>query len=433
MKSIWTDTVELSHFPTLNEDLNTDVLIIGGGMAGILCAYMLNKASVSYALVEADKICGGVTRNTTAKITSQHGLIYDKLIHEFGVEKAKMYLDANEEAGKIYQQLCKNIDCDYEVKDSYAYSCDDKECIEKELKALEAIGYNAEYAHALLLPFETKGAVKFNNQAQFNPLKFISGIVKDLNIYENTKVTELGECTAKTDCGTIHADKIVVATHFPILNKHGAYFIKMYQERSYVLALENAANVEGMYIDANGKGLSFRNYDKYLLLGGGGHRTGKDGGKWQELSRCAREYYPDAVEKYRFATQDCMSIDNVPYIGLYGKKTRGLYVATGFNKWGMTSSMISALIIRDMICGKDNEFASVFIQPRKIMRPQLFVNMGEAVKNMLTYSKRRCPHLGCALKWNKEERTWDCACHGSRFEESGKLINNPANDDKVMH
>ncbi|MBT9779049.1 FAD-dependent oxidoreductase [Clostridium sp. MCC353] len=429
MDSVWTESSRIRGFQPLKGDLKTDVLIVGGGMAGILCGYFLQQAGVDYAIVEADTVCSGITKNTTAKITSQHGLIYHKLVREFGVEKARMYLDINEAALKKYRELCKNIDCDFEDKDSYVYSTDRYQKLEQELNALNEIGFDGDYVKDLPLPFQTEGAVRFKNQALFHPLKFIASIAENLNIYEHTKVLEFAGLTASIHGGTVTADHIIIATHYPILNKHGAYFAKEYQNRSYVLGLLNATEVNGMYVDEAEKGLSFRNYKDLLLLGGGSHRTGKKGGKWQELEAFSQKYYPDSVEKYRWATQDCMTLDQVPYIGLYGKSTKGLYVTTGFNKWGMTSSMVSAMILTDLILGKENPYAQVFSPRRTVLRPQLVVNLAESTANLLTISKKRCPHMGCALKWNPEERTWDCPCHGSRFTKDGELIDNPATDD----
>lgn len=429
MNSVWTETSTLPAFGSLDKDIKTDVLIIGGGLAGILCAYFLDKAGISYTLVEAQGICSGITKNTTAKITSQHGLIYDKLISRFGTEKAKMYFESNEAAVKKFRNLCGSIDCNFEEKSAYVYSLDNRRKIEKEITALERLGYEAEYADKLLLPFSVAGAVKFSAQAQFNPLKFVEVISKKLNIYEHTTVRELIGTTAKTDHGNITAKKIIVTTHFPFINKHGSYFLKLYQHRSYAIALEGAPNVDGMYVDEAQKGMSFRNYENLLLIGGGDHRTGKKGGNWEELRRFAKRCYPTAAEKYHWATQDCMSLDSVPYIGRYSARTTDLYVATGFNKWGMTSSMVSAIILCDMVRGIENPYSAVFSPSRTILRPQLALNAVEAIINLLTPSTKRCPHLGCALKWNKNERTWDCPCHGSRFTKEGKLIDNPSTGD----
>lgn len=429
MKSLWEKLSKKPIFNQLKGDTKTDVLIIGGGITGVLCAYMLENAGISYILVEASEIGSGTTKNTTAKITSQHGLIYNKLEREFNIEYAKKYLQINEKSLDKFRELCKNIDCDFEEKDSFVYSLNNRKKIEDELTALEKIGFKAEFSDKLPLPFSVDGAVKFPKQAQFNPLKFIYEISKNLNIYEHTPVRELIGTTAVTDFGKICAEKIIVATHFPFLNKHGSYFIKMYQHRSYVIALENAQNVNGMYVDENQTGLSFRNFGNLLLLGGGSHRTGKKGGNWQELRNFANKYYPKANEKYHWAAQDCMTLDDSAYIGSYSSKTNGLYVATGFNKWGMTSSMVSAMILCDMVQEKENEFTDIFSPSRTILRPQLFKNIFETTSNMLIPTTKRCSHLGCALKWNPYEHTWDCSCHGSRFTENGKLIDNPATKD----
>ena len=429
MASLWEQTWEHPVFDPLDGDMNTDVLVVGGGMAGVLCAYLLHRSGVPYVLAEAKTVGSGITKNTTAKLTCQHGLIYDKLIREFGPEWARQYLAANQAALQMYRELCPGLDCDYTEKDSYVYSLDDRLKIERELSALEKLGYRAEFTDRLPLPFSVAGAVKFPNQAQFHPLKFMAAIARDLHIFEHTPVRELRGTTAVTDHGKIHAKNIVVTTHFPFLNKHGSYFLKLYQHRSYVIALENAPDVAGMYVDEAQNGMSFRNYKDLLLIGGGDHRTGKKGGAWEELRQFARQHYPHAVERFHWATQDCMSLDGAPYIGHYSAGTPNLFVATGFNKWGMTSSMAAAMILSDLVQGKENPFGEVFSPSRTILRPQLAVNGWEALVSLLTPTARRCPHLGCALKWNPYEHTWDCPCHGSRFAEDGKLIDNPATGD----
>ena len=426
MNSVWTDNSHMPVFDSLKKDIKTDVLVIGGGIAGILCAHMLKEASIDYVLVESDTICNGITHNTTAKITFQHGLIYDKLMHRFGEEKAKMYLDANREAFQKFARLCQDIDCDYEIMNSFVYSLFDGNKIEKEINTLNKIGLDAEYDSCQSLPFSVAGAVKFKNQAQFNPLKFLSVIAKDLTIYEHTKVQELVGTKAITNHGIITANSIIVTTHFPFINKHGSYFLKMYQHRSYVIALNNAPNLNGMYLDEAQKGMSFRNYKDLLLIGGGDHKTGRKGGNWEELRNFAVKYYPQSVEQYHWATQDCMTLDNIPYIGQYSSNTENIYTATGFNKWGMTSSMLSAMILLDLIKGNGSPYAAIFSPSRTILRPQLAINAFNAVTNLLTPTPKRCPHMGCALKWNANEHTWDCPCHGSRFKSNGELIDNPA-------
>lgn len=379
-------------------------------------------------LLEKDRICMENTGNTTAKITAQHGLIYSKLLKGSDTETAQKYLRANLAALDRYAQMSKTVACDFERKDNYVYA-DDRKKLENEMYALRKIGYPAEFVETLPLPVNAAGAVKFPNQAQFDPIKFLSGIVGGLNIYENTFVRDVSGKTAVTNRGKIVADKIVCATHFPFINRHGGYFLKLYQDRSYVIALSDAPDVGGMYVDEAAEGLSFRNYNGLLFLGGSGGRTGKDHGNWQRLRRFAKEHYPQAKEKYFWAAQDCMSLDSVPYIGQYSKRTPELYVETGFNKWGMTSSMVSAMLVSDAILGRENEFSGVFCPSRSILKPQLLLNCFEAAANLLIPSKKRCPHMGCSMKWNKAEHTWDCPCHGSRFSRDGAVLNNPANGD----
>ena len=429
MESIWHKTIQLPQFPQLDGDVSTDVLVIGGGMAGLLCAYQLKKAGVDCVVAERKRIASGITGNTTAKVTCQHGLIYSKLAKKGGLEAAKLYLQANEEALSEYRRLCAENPCDFEEQSHTVYSRQDLHALEEELAVLSKLNYPAELAGSLPLPFPTIGGIRFPRQAQFHPLKFLSGIVGNLTIYENTSVQSLSKTEAVTEHGRIHANAVVVATHFPFLNKHGSYFLKLYQQRSYVLALENAPIPEEMYLDAQENGLSFRSWGDNLLLGGGGHRTGKKGGGWAELEAFAREHYPDANIVSRWATQDCMSLDGIPYIGQYSASTPNLYVATGFNKWGMTTSMAAAQILTDLIRGRENPYASLFSPSRSILHRQLGVNALESTVNLLTPSRKRCPHLGCALKWNTQERSWDCPCHGSRFSEDGKLLDNPATGD----
>ncbi len=431
--SIWKKELTPPQFAPLAKDASTDVLIVGGGIAGLLCAYMLKSEGVDCLLLEADRICGGITQNTTAKITLQHGFIYDHLIQTFGVSGAKRYLNANRAAVEKYRLLCADIDCDFENTDSFVYSCKADGRTEAEAAALNKLGCPCEIAYDLALPLSGIRAVKVPRQAQFHPLKFAYAIARDLPIHEHTKVLSLAPGRAITKNGTVSANKIIIATHFPILNKHGGYYLKLYQHRSYVLALENADLPHGMYVDENDNGMSFRRYKNLLLLGGGGHRTGKKGGAWQELSDFAKRNYPNAREVARFATQDCMSLDRMPYIGQYAKATPDLFVITGFHKWGMTSSMVGAAILCDLVTGKKNPYASLFSPSRSMLHGQLALNALHSAIGILTPTVPRCPHLGCALKYNKAEHSWDCPCHGSRFDETGNLIDNPATDDKKLN
>ncbi|EGT0692668.1 FAD-dependent oxidoreductase [Clostridium perfringens] len=477
MKSVWSESYKFRKREALNKDIKTDVLVIGAGIAGILTAYMLKQKGRDVVLIDAAEIASGNTKNTTAKITSQHDLIYSKLITEFGEEKARQYAKANELAIKKYKEIIedKRIECDFEEKPAYVYSLNEVDVLKEEVEAAKNLGIDAEFVQEANLPFKIKGAVKFNNQAQFNPLKFLKGISNELVIYENTRALEIKENLVVTSGGNITANNIVVATHYPIMNAPGYYFMKMHQERSYVLALENTSEIDGMYIDLNKEGYSFRTYNNLLLLGGISHRTGEneDGGSYDELRKVAKRLYSKAKEKYYWSAQDCMTIDGIPYIGRYSSETPNIYVATGFNKWGMTSSMVSAMIISDMILEKENDFSEIF-SPRRFDLSLSINNIAndliETAKNFIAqkvyipsseiehiknghggiieyngekvgvyknkegkefFVSTKCTHLGCQLSWNADELTWDCPCHGSRFDYKGRLIGSPATKDLV--
>lgn len=471
MKSVWSASCEFKERVQLHGDINSDVVVIGAGMAGILTAFMLQEKGLKVVVLEASKIAGGMTKNTTAKITSQHNLIYNKLLNSVGEEKAKQYYFANELAIKMYKELIdkNHIECDYEEKPAYVYALDDDKKIQDEVTAANKLGITAEFCQKTTLPFQVKGAIKFPKQAQFNPLKFLKPLAEKLTIYEDTLVKSIDKNTVITDGGSVKASSIVVATHFPFINVPGYYFVRMYQSRSYVIALSNTPQLDGMYLDAN-PGFSFRNYGNLLLLGGGGHQTGKNnaGGRYNELRTAAKQWYPNSIEEYSWSAQDCMSLDSIPYIGQYSSSTPNLYVATGFNKWGMTSSMVSALILSDMITDKTNSYSEVFSPHRfnvTASMKNLASNTAQAVSGLtneiikipsenltdiekghggiIEYNGQKvgvykdnngqvftvstkCTHLGCQLEWNPDELSWDCPCHGSRFDYMGNLINNPA-------
>lgn len=429
MASIWNETVDIAPFPVLEGNCSTDTLIIGGGLTGVLCAYFLQQAGVDCLLVEENTPGSGTTSNTTAKITALHGLIYHKLIQKYGQDAASQYLISNLQALEQYHNLCRDMDCDYTREDHCVYTCTDPEALSRELAALKQLGFPAVYRNRLPIPVEAAGGIYFPGQARFHPLKFLAELSRGLKIRTHTKVQELKPHEAVTDRGTIRAKRIIIATHFPILNKHGFYFLKLYQHRSYCLALENVPDLQGMFVDDSDTGLSFRSCGNLLILGGGGHRTGKRGGGWEELENFARLHYPGSRIRCRWAAQDCMSLDRVPYIGAYGRHTQGLYVATGFNKWGITGSMVAARLLTNLLTGKEDPAQAIFSPFRKIWHPQLVINGWEAATNLLAPTRKRCPHLGCALKWNPREHSWDCPCHGSRFSEQGDCLEGPATDD----
>lgn len=439
MDSIWQKNTELPVFPTAVEDFKTDVAIIGGGIAGLLCGHFLKEQGVNYAILEQGKISQQTTAHTTGKITSQHGLIYSKLIKEFGQDTAEAYRELNEKALRQFRQISQNIDCDFQIRTNYVYSLNDKQAVLEEMEALRKIGGAGTYTEKTELPFDVAGAVKTAGQAQFHPLKFIKAIAEELHIFEDT----FAERIEKSGGGyvihalnrshrrvKIRAERVIITAHFPFIDRKGAYFLKMYQSRSFVLTLENTGllPLKGMYIgDRQAKGdnlnLSFRDWNDCLLFGGAGGRTGTDYKGMDDLRKEARILFPKCRETASWSAQDCMTLDGVPYAGAYSRRDSGLFVASGFNKWGMTGAMISAMILT----GKaDAHLADCFRPQRSMMRSQLFINTFETAKNFLKPTAPRCTHLGCALKWNVSEQSYDCSCHGSGFDKDGKVKHNPA-------
>ena len=473
MNSIWSDSCQIKEREPLRGDTQTEIAVIGAGMAGILTASALQKAGRRVVVLDAGRIAGGQTRNTTAKITSQHGMIYRKLISAFGRERAKQYAMANEAAIREYRRLLEEekIDCSFEERNAYVYG-DDSEQLQAEAEAAVSLGLPASFVRETKLPFPTAGAVCFARQAQFHPLRFLEHVAGPLTVYENTPVTTVEENRIETARGQVQAEHIVFACHYPFINVPGLYFARMHQERSYVLALENAAQVDGMWIGAEKGSYSFRNYGNLLLLGGGGHRCGENsaGGKYELLRQAAKKWFPGSREIAHWSAQDCVTADGVPYIGRYAESRPHWYVVTGFQKWGMTNAMVSAMLLRDMICGKDHPYADVFAPERfdgKTLTG-IAAESGQAVKGLAkeffqipseqaaeipkghggivflhgvkvgVYKDEegrlypvdiRCPHMGCQLEWNPDECSWDCPCHGSRFDRFGKLISGPAQKD----
>lgn len=427
MSSLWTETQALPQFPVLDHDERADVLVIGGGITGLLCAYELQREGLSVIVAEADRICRGTTAGTTAKLTVQHGgSFYGTLIARRGTEYAKRYRRSQEQAIDAFDALAEQFPCDAETVDAFLYSCDEPEALWQEQAAIRRLGGAAERSRPSL-PFLVAGALRLPDQRQFHPLKLLAGVAETLKIYECTRIAELHDQRAITDHGvTILAQRIVVATHFPFINRRGLYPIKLYQQRSYALALEGASPLPGMLLDAEPNGIFLRNYGDTVILSGTGHRTGTKGRAWQPLEHAVRQWFPRAKITHRWAAQDCCTADDVAYIGAYSSHTPGWQVATGFNGWGMSGALVSARRITDTIVGKASTDDALFSPARCVPMGQLLKNAGESVLGLITPTVPRCSHLGCALHWNPWEHSWDCACHGSRFSENGKLLHGPA-------
>lgn len=475
MVSLWEETYSIAKREELSGNLLTEVAVIGAGMAGILTAYYLTKRGFKTIVVEANRIGSGQTKGTTAKITSQHEDIYHKLIEQFGVEKAKQYASANEHAIEEYRNLINElqIDCDFEEKSSYLYTLEEASLLQEETIAARRVGIEAEFTTDTELPFKVSGAVKFANQAQFHPLKFLSAIADTLTIYENTKVLEVDDTLLRTNRGEISAKYIIFACHYPFINAPGFYFLRMNQDRSYFLACKNAVTINGMYRSLEQTGYSLRRYKDFLLFGGGSHRTGENshGGQYSALRSAVTQFYPESKEIAHWSAQDCMTLDGVPYIGPFSSGKPNWYVATGFGKWGMTSSMVSAQLISNQIAGEEVWYAPVFSPERFTPKSSAKAFLDEGMHAIKGLTRRifklprateeelplghggiidvdgekygvyknengevfiinpKCPHLGCQLEWNPDELSFDCPCHGSRFTYTGQLIDNPAQTD----
>ncbi len=435
MESLWRqcrDYQQREARPALRGDITTDVLVIGGGMAGVLTAFRLQQASVPCVLVEGQTIGSGTTQNTTAKITAQHGLIYADIEKRRGLGYATQYLAANMAAVQEFRLLATQYPCDLEEKTAYVFSTDRRDKLEREAAVYAKLGLAADLRDSAAIPFSNVGALAMAGQAQFHPLKLLSALAGTLNLYENTFVRELAGGVALTQGGTIRAKHIVLATHFPLVNISGLYFIKLYQHRSYVLALQGAPLPEGMFLDEKENGISLRGQGDYLLIGGGDHKTGKPGGGLMQLRTAAKLAYPQGKERFHWAAQDCMTLDAVPYIGRHGvaghhRAGEGqLYVATGFQKWGMTGSMVASRLLCDLIVHGKSELESLYAPQRSMFTAQLAVNAASAATGLLSIGSPRCTHMGCKLHKNQEEGTWDCPCHGSRFTQQGQVLENPA-------
>ena len=436
MESLWRmQTGKIVQPDILGVRSHWDVIVIGAGLTGILTAYYLKEQGKNVLVLEAKEIASGQTERTTAKITSQHGLKYSKLIKDIGEEKARLYALANEEAIREYERLIKklNIECEFEKTAAYLYTTRNASLLQEEAAAAVRLGIDAFFTGETELPFPVKGAVCFRNQAQFFPLEFVKRLARELEIWEYTQVLRIKGHQVITKDRVLIAEKIVIATHYPVKNVPGFYFLRQHQERSYVLALSGCERIKGMYYGIDQEGLSFRQAGDLLLLGGSSGRTGENtcGRAYDYLAQSAKKYYPESREEMRWAAQDCMPHDGVPFIGRYSVFTPSLYVATGFQKWGMTTAMVAAQMLRDELCEVKSPYGELFSPQRMYVRAgfkNFIKDVGVSIKGLTkgAFSRPRCSHMGCALVWNPEEKSWDCPCHGSRFEESGAILDNPA-------
>lgn len=441
MTSLWEQEVSRRPLPPLPGDYTVDTVVIGGGLCGLLTAYELQKRGVEVMVLEANGIGYGTSAKSTAKVTSQHRLIYDRLIRQRGTEKAQQYAAANQQAIEQYASLIEEegIDCGWERRDAYVYTTGDTKKIEAEAEAAKRLGLPAELAEIDDLPLQTTGAVRFTHQAQLDPLRFLLALAETVPVY---RATAQAIVDRQVYCGNriVNANRIVIATHFPFVNFPGLYFTRMHQQRSEVLALRGVPPVKGMYIDECEDGYSFRQAGDCLLFGGEGQRTGSKqaAGAHARLHAAARRLYPTGEEVSHWHTQDCMTHDGVPFVGQYAKRTPDVYVATGFNKWGWTNSMAASRILADRITGKENPCALVFDPHRAEVRAaakhfliDMGVSVGQLTAGLFVPPDRRCPHLGCKLH-EAGDGTFECRCHGSKFDSDGACLQGPATRDKPV-
>lgn len=484
--SYWIKSAEETNYPKLEEDIQVDVAIVGGGIVGITSAYLLMKEGLRVAVVDANRILRGTTGHSTAKITSQHALIYAKIKKEMSQELAQQYAEANEKAIHLIAGIAEenHIDCDFAWRSAYVYTQTQQmlKALEDEARVVSDLGIKASLLDECPLPFKVKAALRFESQAQFHPLKYLQALAREItekgsHIFENTAAVDiLGDPPAiLTHNGKkVRADKIIIASHYPFFDGGALYFSRIYAEKSYILAIRSKEKFpEGMYISAEDPARSLRSQSdqdgELVLVAGEHHKTG-DGqdlnAHYQNLINFARETFSVQELVYRWSTQDCMTIDGVPYVGHLTPRSPHLFVATGFGKWGISNGTASAMILKDLIVKGDNPWAAVYnpsrfnlvalksfavqnadvakeyISGKTVKLPDhLDIPTGEA-QNIELEGQRlgafrddegelhlvdiTCTHLGCELKWNEAERTWDCPCHGSRFTIDGNVVEGPA-------
>lgn len=453
-KSFWNNNFEIEEFDALEEDIETEVCVIGGGITGISTAYYLAQSGLDVVILEKDKIASKTTGHTTGKISLQHDIFYNYLVENYGFNYAKKYALANKEALENINEIIKKegIDCDFETKDSIIFSENPKEFsnLQEEARICKRLGIEAEFIRKIELPIIIQGGVRFAGQAQFNPIKYINGLCKSLVdknvfIYENTKAVEYKKRGKKLEIiaengdmrFSVLADNVVVATRYPIFDFPGMYFIKNYQELEYAMCVEVTENINNMpmYLSADNPSISFRTALKddkrYLLVIGNGAKTGEKIGRdeYSVLEEKVRKCFGEYIIKDKWTAEDVISLDKLPYIGRYSKLLPNMYVATGFKKWGMTFSNIAANIISQEILEKKSKY-SVLFNPSRVNPIKNGTEMKNMIattcKSLLKDSNHICTHLGCKTIFNETTGTWDCPCHGSIYDKNGKLIDGPS-------
>lgn len=489
-QSYWIQSSPPDSFPPLDENIDVDYAIVGAGITGITLAYLLADRGHRVALFEANEIIRGTTGNTTAKITVQHDLIYDELIHHFGLDQALLYYKANNEAMKFIERMADElqIDCDWSVEDAYLYAQTSESAnkLELEHKAYQKLGIPGELIQDIPLPIKVHAALRLSGQAQFHPVKFMNGLIARFvkaggSVYEHTRIDGKVEQGDRLKIWTMEGRQItcrhvVASSHYPFYDGMGMYFTRLHAERSYIIAVKPTTDFPGgMYLSVDEPKRSLRSVtihgEPMVLIGGETHKTGQGEATieyYRKLEQFAEQTFGIQDIPYRWSAQDWLTLDKVPYIGPITANHSHVWVATGYKKWGMTTGVAAALLLKDQLLGKENPYTDLYTPSRFKPDPgikNLITENFDVAKHLiggklesvsrkidtlgldegavvLVNGKRAgaykdangelhlvdttCTHMGCELEWNNGERSWDCPCHGSRFDYSGKVIEGPA-------
>jgi glycine/D-amino acid oxidase-like deaminating enzyme/nitrite reductase/ring-hydroxylating ferredoxin subunit len=490
--SYWIASTPETEHPSLDTDIEVDAAVIGGGLVGVTTAYLLQSEGLEVALIERDRVLQGATGNTTAKVTWGHGLIYQRLEEKHGTDTARLYGTANAEGLDLLTRLVdeSGVECDLDRKSNYVYveSASELDSIQREARVCDRIGMSVRVVTDTTLPYPVAGAVEQVDQAQFHPRKYGLGLLGAFlaaggSVYERSPATELDEgdrCTVKAARGSVTASNIVVATHYPFINR-ALLFPRVHPKRSYAIAgvVDPSVLPDGMFISSDQPTRSIRTIpdgDRVLLMvGGEGHAVGQKYDTdtcYANLEDWARERFGMTEPSYRWSTQDGVSVDTIPFVGRYRDGVENVYVATAFGKWGFTNGTIGSKLIADGILGRENAYADLYNPRRLPVRASVEKLLTENAKvaahffgDRAKHPQRRsleslqpgeaavdemglspvagyrdpagdlhkvsavCTHLGCVVAWNAAEQTWDCPCHGSRFAFDGNVIQGPAVKD----
>jgi glycine/D-amino acid oxidase-like deaminating enzyme len=449
---IWSKGYEETNFPILDTSEMADIVVAGGGLCGLMSAYLLAKAGKKVIVIEMNRLGNDVSGHTTAKITVLHGLIYNELVDKFDQKTAGDYLSSNLAGLEKIVEIAKQekIDCDLQKSDSYIYTerPDNIEGLKKEANLLTKLGLTPSFLETNDIPTSIY-SIKIPGQFIFNPKKFMLGLADKIvklggKIYEETTALDITDGDMQkviTENGEVTCSQVVVATHFPFYDK-GLFFTRLYPMRSYAVAVKTDRKLAGMYYCIDGNGHSFRNYaldnDNYIIIGGGSHKAGQadDTRKfYQDLSHYSESAYPESRIEFSWSTQDNHTPDDLPYVG-WVPKSKNVLMATGFGGWGMSNGAMSAMLMSDLILKGHSPWEELYSPSRK----DIAASIGEFIKENANVAKEfvesilpqeqktngKCTHLGCTVGLNLAEGTWDCPCHGSRFFENGEVLHGPA-------